>query len=160
MNADPFDGLARLTVFFCLGIPACCGVNFLNFGSAVYFGSVFFYQFRTLAIFIDGHVTVHTNIHRRHVGVTTFKGAAMAIQTANLVSAGMYFMGIEYGLLRLVVFIAAKADGTLNGVVAANYKQHYSKSGDIGLIAIERHRLVGRNAFFVVRQFAEIAVYL
>jgi hypothetical protein len=104
MDADPLDGLAFSVVLLLGRIPAGKFVQLLDLRCAIHLGSVFTVQLWTFRILIDAHVTVHTNIHRRNVGMLALLCTAMAIQTVDLVDAGMYGMRIEYGLLRLIIF--------------------------------------------------------
>src|SRR5580658_5050909 len=85
---------------------------------------------------------------------------AVTIQTADLVDSRMYFVGIENGLDRLITLLTAQADRALYQVVAADKKDDQDRKGDIDLIAIEGHRLMGRDAFLIVGEFFQAAVDL
>ena len=151
VNFHPFDGFFFACIFFQFRIPTAGCIDFLDLCSTIYFSTIFAVKFLAVgAVLIDGHVTVHTNIHRRHVCMSSFKSTVVAIQTAYLVYTCVYFVRVEYRLLWLVVFIAAKTNSTLDSVITANDKQYNCKSGDIGFIAIERNRLRSRNALFIV----------
>ena len=103
VDADPLDRLAITSVLFFGRIPAGILVQLLDLSRSVHFGTILTIKLWSFCIFIDTHVTVHTNIHRRNVGMLAFLGSAVAIQTVDLVDAGMNGMRIKNGLLWLVI---------------------------------------------------------
>lgn len=76
---NPFDGFARVTVFFLRRIPSGCCVELFDFFCSVHLCSVFANQLVGTLVLIDGHVAVHTNVHGRNVGMFAFESAAVAV---------------------------------------------------------------------------------
>src|SRR5580698_1744558 len=105
-------------------------------------------------------MTVHTYIQRGDGSMPADQCIAMAIQTADLVDTGMYFMRVEDRLLWLIALLTAQADRALGEVVTAGDEEHQDGQRDIDFITIERHRLTGRDTFFIVGEFFETAVDL
>ena len=85
-------------------------------------------------------MTVHTNIHRRDVGMLAFLGTTMAIKTVHLVNAGVNRMGIKDGLFGLIIFRPAQSLRALECIITPYHKQYDRAKGDIGFILIERNR--------------------
>jgi hypothetical protein len=75
----------------------------------------------------------------------------MAIQTADLVYTGMYFMGVENRLFRLVILRAAQANGPKDRDITPGNEEDQYDEGDIGLIPVEGDRLGSRDTFLIVR---------
>src|SRR5260221_11282410 len=105
-------------------------------------------------------MTVHTHIQRRHSSVFGVQRIAVAIQTADLVDPGVYFMRVEDRLLRLVTLLPAQANSAFYYPVTTQYKQDEYHKGDIGFIPVEGNRLSGRNTPFVIGQVFQDAVSL
>jgi len=105
-------------------------------------------------------MTVHTHIQRGNRGMPADQRIAVTIQTADLVDAGMYFMRVEDGLFRLIALLTAQADRTFCEIVTACNEEHQDRQGYIDFITVERHRLTGRDPFFIVRKLLQTAVDL
>lgn len=155
----PFDRFAGLCIFLALGIVAGIAIEFLNFLCTIDFGSVFAKQFGS-GIGIDRGMTVHTHVQGRDRSMLALPGIAVAVQTADLVGAGVYFMGVEDRLFRLISFGATEPDSALCEQVTTPDKQQEDNQHDINLISVERDGFVCRNPFFVVGEFFQTAVHL
>ena len=90
VDADPLNGLALARVLLGLRIPAGILIQLLDLRRTVHFFAVFAVEFRTLRIFSDAHVAVHTNVDGRDVRVLTVLCTAMAIKTVDLVDPCMH----------------------------------------------------------------------
>jgi len=117
----PFDGLGIFGVVGArLGIITDITVQFLDLGSSIHFTAVLAIKLGAGGtIFIDGGMAIHTHIQWRHGCMLADQRVAVTVQTADLVDARVYLVGIENGLHRLITLLTTQADRALDQVVTA-----------------------------------------
>src|SRR6185437_16803444 len=86
-----------------------------------------------MGIVVDRGMAVHTNVQRRDRGVSAVHRIAMAIQTADLVDAGVNPMRIEDRLDRLIALLTAQPDSAFHHPVTAEHEEDQHHRGDIYL---------------------------
>src|SRR5688500_5835834 len=72
----------------------------------------------------------------------------------------MHFMGVEDGLFRHVVLLAAQAYSALAGEITAYDKKENDAECDVSLVLVEGNGLQLFMAFFLGSQFVQVAVDL
>ena len=103
MDLDPFYRRSALRIVFAgLGIVSGMFIKFGDLARSIHFRVVFAIKLGTLVL-VDGCVTVHTNVQRRHRCMFAVPGIAMTVKTADLVDTRVYFMRIEDRLFRLII---------------------------------------------------------
>src|SRR5690606_6452157 len=101
-------------------------------------------------VFVYLLVAVHTHVGRRYHGVLALLGTRVAVQAVDLVDACVYFVRVEYRLLRNVVLLAAHLYRAIHHPVARTYKYKDSSYGNEYFVAVYGNVFLIGNAFFLV----------